>query len=165
MGEGSNLEIHPRLFVLIFTHVGTRRVIVSGVTANPDNAWMVLQVRNFAMVANEGPKRTTHLILDRDTKLTSAFDEILAADGIKPMRTQSRSPNMNAFAERFVQTVKREWLDHFVVFGQRRLRYLIDTFLNHYHRHRPHQGLDNRPPDSKGAPEPAVIVFPAGKVE
>ena len=153
------------MFVLFFIHVGSRRVFVSGVTANPDGTWMAQQARNFAMVASEGPKPATHLIRDRDTKFTAKFDEILGADGIKPVRTQPRSPNMNAFAERFVLAAKRECLDHFVVFGEKHLRYLIDTFIRHYHRNRPHQGLDNRPPDSVNEPEPAILASPTGKVE
>jgi putative transposase len=153
------------MFVLFFIHVGTRRVFVSGMTPNPDGIWMAQQARNFAMVASEGPKQATHLILDRDTKFTAKFEEILESDGIQPVRTAPRSLNMNAFAERLVQTVKRECLDHFVVFGQKHLRHLIDTFLRYYHRNRPHQGLGDRPPDSASDLEPAILAFPTGKVE
>jgi putative transposase len=153
------------MFVLFFIHVGSRRVFVSGTTANPDGIWMAQQARNLSMVAGEGPKPATHLILDLDTKFTAKFEEILIADGITPVRTAPRRLNMNAFVERFAQTVKRESLDHFVVLGEKHLRYLIDTFLRHYHRHRPRQGLDNWPPDSVRQPEPAILAFTAGKVE
>jgi putative transposase len=120
------------MFVLVFIHVGTRRVFVSGMTACPDAIWMKRQAKNFTMTFADTPLAASHLIRDRDGKFTADFDQILKGDGVKTVRTQIRSPNMNAYCERVIQSIKSECLDHFVVFGDKHFRYLIDQYLAHY---------------------------------
>lgn len=151
------------MFVLVFIHIGTRRVFVSGMSANPDNIWMKQQARNFAMTFADAPLAASHLIRDRDCKFTADFDQILKDDGIETVRTAIRSPNMNAYAERFVQSIKTECLDHFVVFGDKHLRYLLDQYLAYYHSERPHQGLGNRPLSAPDDP-PVTLPFPQSEV-
>ncbi|HVK15057.1 MAG TPA: integrase core domain-containing protein, partial [Gemmataceae bacterium] len=154
-----------QVYILVFVHVGTRRVIVPGFTANPDDGWMRQQARNLSILLADTGKQPTHLVLDNDTKFTAGFRDILAADGVEVVRTAVRSPNMNATCERFGQALLRECLDHFVVFGEDHLRHLINEYLCHFHRERCHQGLGNVPPAVAGGDEPDVIPFPAGKVE
>ena len=91
----------------------------------------------------QGEYKPTHIIRDRDTKFTSNFCSILEGDGIESRPIPARSPNMSPHAERWVQSVKRECLDHFMVFGEKHLRYLLREYLAYYHGPRPHQGLGN----------------------
>ena len=97
----------------------------------------------------------THLIHDRDPLFTRAFDQILKGVGITPLRLPPRSPNLNAYAERFVRSIKEECLERVVLLGEQHLRLLVREYVEHYHRERNHQGLGNRllsepppPPDS-----------------
>ena len=85
-----------------------------------------------------------YLIHDRDTKYTRSFDEILKSAGIKVVKLPRRSPNLNAYAERWVKSIKSECLDRLILFGERSLRCAIGNYLAHYHGERNHQGLDNR---------------------
>ncbi len=152
------------VFVLVFIHIGTRRVFIFGMTVNPDNVWMKQQAKNFAMTFADTPLAPSHLIRDRDTKFTADFDQILSDDDVETVRTQPQSPNMNAYCERVIQSIKRECLDHFVVFGEKHLRYLIDHWLAYYHFERPHQGLGNRPlSDANDCPS-TTLPFPQGEV-
>lgn len=133
------------VFVLFFIHVGSRRVHVVGMTANPDRAWMVQQARNMAMIFDQETVKPKYLLRDRDSKFVKEFDAILVSEGIEVTPVGVRAPNQNAVAERFVLSVKRECLDHFVVFGEAHLRHILSEYLIYYHQHRPHQGLDNQP--------------------
>ena len=130
-------------FVLFFIHVGSRRVHVAGMSAHPDAKWMAQQARNVAMHFAELPEKPTILIRDLDGKFTKEFDTILAADGLKVHKVGPLAPNLNAFAERWVLSIKSECLDHFIVFGEDHLRYLVHEYLSHYLHERPHQAKDN----------------------
>ncbi|GIW91747.1 MAG: hypothetical protein KatS3mg109_2179 [Pirellulaceae bacterium] len=132
-------------FVLFFIHVGTRKVYVAGMTPNPNAPWVIQQARNAAMHFGEEPAKPRYLLRDHDSKFVPEFDAVLEAEGMEVVPTSVQAPNMNAVAERFVQTVKGECLDHFIVFGEAHLRYLLKQFLIHYHECRPHQGLGNMP--------------------
>jgi putative transposase len=107
----------------------------------------------------------TASILGRGTKFTAGFREILKSDGVEVVRTTVRAPNMNATCERFGQALFRECLDHFIVFGEDHLRYILNEYLSHFHRERCHQGLGNVPPAVARGDEPDVIPLPTGKVE
>jgi putative transposase len=151
------------MFVLFFIHPGSRRVHMVGMTANPDRTWMVQQARNMAMIFDQEIVKPKYLLRDRDSKFVKEFDAILSSEGIAVTPIGVRAPNQNAVAERFVQSVKRECLDHFVVFGEAYLRHILSEYLIYYHQFRPHQGLDNRPP---GWMEPTVAETerPVGEV-
>jgi putative transposase len=111
----------------------------------------------------ERGEKASYLIKDGDTKFTEKFDEVFKSEGIKVKRLPYRSPNLNAYAERYVQSIKQECLDQFVVFGESHLQYLVREYEQHYNTVRPHQGLGNRtigivpmaPPD--GEVNPAEI--------
>ena len=84
------------------------------------------------------------LILDRDSKHSSAFRDLLTDSGISVVRLPPRSPNLNAYAERFVRSIKHECLNRMIFFGERSLRRATREYTAHYHRERNHQGIDNR---------------------
>jgi putative transposase len=129
------------VFVLFFVHVGSRRIHLAGLTANPDRTWMVQQAHNIALRFDQEPVKPKYLLRDRDSKFVKEFDAILATEGIAVKPIAVRAPNQNAVAEHFVQSVKQECLDHFVVFGEAHLRHILSEYLVYYHKHRPHQGL------------------------
>jgi putative transposase len=135
-------------FVFFFLHVGSRQVYLAGITTNPTQAWVAEQARHFSRHIAKQPFRTTHVIRDFDGKFGADFDAVLQAEGVKVMRVGPRRPKMNAHAERWVGSVRRECLDHFIVFGERHLRYLLDEYLAHYNGtlggQRPHQGIGNQ---------------------
>ncbi|PTY00480.1 integrase [Verrucomicrobia bacterium LW23] len=131
-------------YVLFFIHVGSRRVHISGTTCNPTGPWVEQQARNLVMDLQDRGEKVSHLLRDGDTKFTQAFDEVFKSEGIKVKKLPRESPNLNAFAERFVQTIKNECLRHFVVFGQRHLEFLLREFASYYNTVRPHQGIANR---------------------
>ena len=134
------------VFVLFFIHLGSRRVHVTGMTAHPDKAWMVQQARNVSMIFGEQSERPRYLLRDLDTKFVKEFDAILESDGLEVKAVGPLAPNLNAHAERWVQSVKAECLDHFIVFGESHLRHLITEYTDHYYNTvRPHQGMDNVP--------------------
>lgn len=140
------------VYVLFFIHVGSRRVYVTGLTAHPDSAWMVQQARNISMIFAEQEDKAEFLIRDHDTKFVKEFDEILRTDGIEVKKVGPRAPNMNAFAERWAQTIQQECLDHFVVFGQAHLQQIVYEFVEYYNNQRPHQSMGNRPLTNKSPP-------------
>lgn len=133
------------IFVLFFIHLGSRRVHLAGITAHPDSAWMAQQARNVALFFAEQPQRPRYLLRDRDSKFTRQFDSILASEGLKVTPVGPRAPNLNAFAERWVRSIKEECLGHFIVFGEAHLRHLVTSYVEYYNQFRPHQGLGNRP--------------------
>lgn len=90
---------------------------------------------------------------DSDTKFTEQFRGILKAEGMRPKKLIPISPNLNAFVERFIQTLGQECLDHFVVLGQRHLDRIVEEFVRYYHELRPHQSLDNEPPQGRKDPD------------
>jgi transposase InsO family protein len=102
------------------------------------------------------------LIRDRDTKFTSSFDEAFRADGgIRIIRTPVRAPRANAFAERFVGTVRRDCLDRILIVGRRHLELILEECVAHYNHHRPHRSLNQRAPLTRDEPPPASDPEPA----
>ena len=152
------------VYVLFFIHIGTRRVHIAGMTANPDNAWMVQQARNMSMVFAEQPTPPKYLIMDMDAKFTANFRATLEADNVESVRVGPLAPNLNAFAERWVQTIRRECLDHFVCFGIDHLRHIVKEFEAFYNQNRPHQSLGNRPIPDAQSEAPATLPFPGGAI-
>jgi transposase InsO family protein len=83
------------------------------------------------------------LLHDRDTKYSEGFDAVFVAAGIQPLKLPPQSPNLNAFAERWVRSVKDECLDQLILFGECSLRHALNEYLAHHQHERNHQGLDN----------------------
>jgi len=121
----------------------TRTVEIAGITSQPDEAWMTQIARNLTVASDGFLRGVQSLILDRDPLYTAALRHLLRDSGVKPLVLPARSPNLNAFAERFVESVKSECLDRLVLLGEGHLRAAVGAFSHHYHEERPHQGLGN----------------------
>jgi putative transposase len=134
------------LFVVVFLHVGTRRVFLTPATRHPNEAWVIEQAKAFVRHARAKNLGAEIIMHDRDTKFTAGFDAVLKKAGPKPRRSAYRAPNTAAYVERFVQSIKQECLDYFVVVGERHMDHLCKEFIEHYHTERPHQGLGNELP-------------------
>ena len=91
------------------------------------------------------------LIHDRDTKFSHAFDEVFRTEGIKVIRTPIQAPNANAYAERWMRTVRSDCLDRMLIFGPRHLEHVLRVYRRHYNEHRPHRALDLIAPDGRHA--------------
>jgi putative transposase len=129
------------LYVLFFIELQTRRVRLAGVTANPDSAWVTQQARNVAFGLGERHEPVAFLIRDRDAKFSGPFDEVFRTEGVKIIPTPLRAPRANAFAERFVRTVRTECLDHSLILGRGHLSGVLRSYVAHYNEERPHRGI------------------------
>jgi putative transposase len=132
-------------FVLAFLHVATRRVWLSPCSFKPDAPWMTVQAQSFLAHAKQQELPAEVVLRDHDGKFTAAFDGPLTAAGVAVRKVGYRSPNQNAYVERFVQAVERQCLHKFIAFGQDHLDRLCREYAQHYHAERPHQARDNRP--------------------
>jgi transposase InsO family protein len=139
-----------RLYVLFFIELHTRRVHVTGVTAHPTGTWVIQQARSLSHGLAQRAQPVKFLIRDRGTKFTTGFDEVFHSEGIRVIKTPIRAPRANAFAERFVGTIRRECLDRVLVFGRRQLESVICEYVDHYNSHRPHRSLGQRSPQPNG---------------
>ena len=147
-----------RLYVLVFIELATRRAYIAGVTANPTGAWTTQQARNIiGAFTDERATPIRFLIRDRDSKFTSAFDEVFQSEDIRIVRSPARAPKANAIAERLVGTLRRECLDRLLIVNRRHLERVLRAYLDHYNHHRPHRSLDQRPPAL-----PSAIPRPPG---
>jgi len=134
---------------------------VLGVTPHPVGDWVAQPARNLLMEVGDDLGQFRFVIRDRDAKFTAVFDAVFAAEAIKVLITPVRAPRANAYAERWVGTVRRELLDWMLIFGCRQLRSVLAEYVDHYNVHRPHRALGQAPPLGPG--EPAVVVS-AGRV-
>jgi putative transposase len=136
-----------RLYVLFFISVGTRRVEYVACSRHPYSAWMMQQARNLLMALDDRGRRPRFLIHDRDRKYSRALDAIFESEGIEIVRTPVQAPNANAYAERWVGSVRRECLNRLLIFGRRQLEYVLCVYTRHFNQQRPHRALNLRPPD------------------
>jgi putative transposase len=136
-----------RLYVLFFIELETRRVHLAGVTAHPNGRWGTQQARNLLLVLGERGRRVRFIIRDRDAKFCRGFDDVFGSEGAEVLRTPLQAPNANAYAERWVGTVRAECLDWLPVVGREHLERTLKVYIAHYNAHRPHRALQLEPPD------------------
>jgi putative transposase len=136
-------------YVLFFIHLESRKVDIAGITIHPNEPWMKQIARNATMEGCGVLGGCRYLLHDRDTKFTCSFRAIIASGQVKPLRLPARSPNLNAFTERWVRSVKEECLSKVILFGERSLRRALSEYVEHYHAERNHQGKGN------------VLLFPS----
>ena len=146
-----------RLYVLFVIELDRRRVWLAGVTANPTGGWVAQQARGLLMDMGEQPGQFRLLIRDRDAKFTAAFDHVFTAEGIRVVRTPVRAPKANAYAERWVRTVRTECLDWLLIRNRRHLERVLAVYVEHYNSARPHRSLDLQTP-LPASPLPARTV-------
>jgi transposase InsO family protein len=130
-------------YVLFFIHLGSREIHLAGVTPHPNAQWMMQAARNVTMEAWGILSPRQYLIHDRDGKYCPAFHQIIDAAGVTRVPLPPRSPNLNAYAERWVRSVKEECLSRFILFGERSLCRALTEYMTHFHQERPHQGKGN----------------------
>ncbi|MFD4974680.1 integrase core domain-containing protein [Streptomyces sp. NPDC058424] len=147
-----------RVYALVFLEHSTRRLHIAGVTAHPTAPWTVQQARNLALELGIRLDSLRFLIRDRDAKYTASFDAVFAADGIEVVRTAPRAPRMNAHCERVIGTLRREVLDHLLIWNETHARQVLDAYARHYNRHRPHQARGQLPPLAQEHPAPVTTL-------
>ena len=130
-------------YVLFFLHLESRRICLAGVTRHPDQEWMEQMARNVTMEGTGFLTNCRYLLHDRDSKYCASFRGLIEAEKVKTLALQPHSPNLNAFAERWVRSVKEECLSKLILFGERSLKRALHDYATHYHRERNHQGKDN----------------------
>ena len=147
-----------RLYVAFVIELQTRRVHLLGITRHPTGQWATQLARNLAGELEEAGCRFTYLVRDRDAKFTAAFNAVFASIGIRTLPIASQAPRMNAYAERFVRTVRAECTDRMLIAGEQHLRAILSEYIGHYNTGRSHQGegMGLRAPDDA----PDVIPFP-----
>ena len=131
-------------YVFFVIELATRRIDIAGITPGPSEPWMMQIGRNLTDPLDGSLTDKRFLILDRDSKFSIAFRNLLKDAGVEVVRLPYRSPNLNAYAERFVRSIKDECLSRMIFFGERSLRKATREYAAHYHRERNHQGIDNR---------------------
>ncbi|MCD4831523.1 MAG: integrase core domain-containing protein [Anaerohalosphaeraceae bacterium] len=141
--EALTLRGLVKYMVLVVIDYKTRKVEIAGIIPQADGKWMKQIVRNLTDPFDGFLKNKKYLIMDRDPLFTSAFREMLKDRGVIPLRTTAASPNLSPFVERFIRSIKHECLNKMLIFGERHLRYVVSEYIDFYHHHRPHQGLDN----------------------
>lgn len=137
------------LYVFFFIELVSRRVHLAGITANPNSAWVTQQARQFVWHLEENDAALHFLIHDRDSKFTNAFDNVFKSASFHVINTPLRAPDANAYAERWVRTVREECLDHLLIMNQTHLKRVLDSYIRYYEASRPHQGLNQRIPIPK----------------
>jgi hypothetical protein len=130
-------------YVLFFIHLESRRVDIAGITVHPDERWMQQMARNVTMDGCGALRDCRYLLHDRDTKYTQSFRAIIASGQVDPLVLPARSPNLNAYAERWVRSGKEECLCKVILFGEHSLRRALSEYVEHFHAERNHQGKGN----------------------
>jgi putative transposase len=141
-----------RLYALFFIELATRRVHLAGVTANPNGGWVTQQARNLLLVLAEQGRQVRFLVHDRNAKFCRGFDAVFSSEGGEVLLTPVRAPRANAYAERWVRTVRAECLDWLLIVGRGHLEQVLRIYVQHYNRHRPHRALGLQAPDSPARP-------------
>ncbi len=139
------------LYVLVFMHIETRRILGVGVSANPDGTWVTQQARNMVMDLDDDPEPCMRFLLrDRDAKYCGSFDAVFATEGTEVVLIPYRTPQANCHIERLIGGLRREVLDHVLILGRGHLLDVLRQYAAHHNSHRPHRGLALRRPHDVG---------------
>ena len=133
--------------MLCFIELSTRRVHLAGVTSHPDGAWVTQPTRNLFLAQADGGKRLHFVLRDRDAKFCRGFDEVFRAEDAEVLVTPVQAPNANAYAERWIRTVRAECLDWLLIISRGHLEQVLRIYVEHYNQHRPHRALGLEPPE------------------
>ncbi len=144
------------LYVLFWIELGSRRVRLAGVTANPDCPWVTQQAQNLTVEERLGNVR--YLIHDRDAKFCGPFDTVVSTEGVRVIETPVRAPRANAVAERWVRSVRAECLDRLLIFGRKHLEHVLHCYVAHYNAERPHRSLGLATPVGEPPPPPCGSI-------
>src|SRR5216683_1180044 len=148
-------------YVLFFIHLESRRVSIAGLTRHPTSEWMLQMARNATDESSGFLRGQRYLLHDRDTKFCAPFLDVLRSSGIQPLALPARSPNLNAFAERWVGSIRQECLSKLILFGEASLRRALSEYIEHHHFERNHQGKGNlllfRSPDVPLSPKSRTV--------
>jgi putative transposase len=136
-------------YVLFFLNLEARRITLAGITRHPTEAWVTQMTRNAVDDPSGALRQCRYVLHDRDSKFCTAFDDVLASEGVQALRLPPRSPNLNAFAERWVRSAKQECVSRLILFGEGSLQRALTEFIAHFHSERNHQGKGN------------ILLFPA----
>jgi hypothetical protein len=131
------------VYVLFFIEPKTRRVDIAGITMHPGASFMAQIARNLTDPVDGFLRAHRFLICDRDTKFTQQFKRILKDSGLEFVLTPRQAQNCNAYAERFILSIKSECLRKMVFFGEQSFRRAVSSYVEHYHTERTHQGIGN----------------------
>src|SRR6266508_5274102 len=143
------------LYVLVFMHIQTRRILGVGVSANPNGEWVTQQARNLMMDLDDDPELCMRFLLrDRDAKYCRSFDAVFGTESMEVVLTPCRTPQANSHIERLIGGLRREVLDHVLILGRRHLVDVLREYAAHHNSHRPHRGLGLRRPHDVGRPIP-----------
>jgi putative transposase len=130
-------------YVLIFIHLESRKVDIAGITSQPDERWMQQMARNATMEGCGSLRDCRYLLHDRHTKYTHSFQAIIESGHIKTLVLPARSPNLNAYAERWIRSARDECLSKLILLGEHSLRRALSEYVQHFHAERNHQGKGN----------------------
>ena len=143
-----------RYYVLFFIHIPTRQAFYVGTTANPTGQWTTQAARNLFLRHADQLADSRALVRDRGSQFIDTFDEVFRTEGLKILKTLVRTPVANAFAERWIGTIRRELLDRTIIWNQQQLQRLVTDYIEHHNTHRPHRSFDQQPPEPAEAPPP-----------
>jgi hypothetical protein len=134
------------IYIFFFIEVGTRRVHFAGCTPHPTQQWVTQQARQLIWTLDDEHTLMRFLIRDRDTKYAPSLDAIFQSRQIDVIQTPFRAPNANAFAERWIRSVRQECLDKLIIINQVHLRRVMHEYVDYYNTARPHQGIQQQSP-------------------
>ena len=145
-------------YALFVIELKSRRVCFAGLTTSPCDAWMKQVARNLIDDEDGFLNSSRLLLMDRDTKFSAAFRHTSSLGWVHALRLPPKTPNLNAYVERFMRSIKEECLNRMIFFGEGSLRNAIREYLEHYHTERNHQGIDNRLIEPREEPPPARVI-------